>query len=149
MTPVKHEPVEILLVEDNDDDAVLVREAFANAGLLNFFNVVKDGVEAMAYLRREGEYKGKNLPGVVLLDINMPRKDGFEVLEEMKADPLLKQIPVIMLTCSKREEDVVKAYNGGACSFITKPVSFDAFQEMVGRFFLYWTLVATIPRPPA
>jgi len=149
MTLTRHEPIEILLVEDNDDDVVLIREAFANAGLLNCFNGVKDGVEAMAYLRREGEYKDRNLPGLVLLDISMPRKDGFEVLDEMKADPLLKQIPVIMLTCSKREEDVVKAYNGGACSLITKPVSFDAIQEMVTQFSLYWTLVATIPRTPA
>ena len=149
MTLTKHELIEILLVEDNDDDIVLIREAFTNANFLNLVNGVKDGVEAMAYLRREGEYKDKNLPGLVLLDINMPKKDGFEVLEEMKADPLLKQIPVIMLTCSKREEDVVRAYDGGACSFITKPVSFDAFQEMVGRFSLYWTLVATIPRTPA
>ena len=93
--------------------------------------------------------EGEDLPGLILLDINIPRKDGFEALEEMKADPLLKQIPVIMLTCSKREEDVVKSYNGGACTFITKPVSFGAFQEMVGRFSLYWTLVATIPRTPA
>ena len=149
MTLAKHEPIDILLVEDNDDDVVLIREAFADANLVNLVDGVKDGVEAMAYLRREGEYKDKNLPGLVLLDINMPRKDGFEVLEEMKADPLLKQIPVIMLTCSKREEDVVRSYNGGACTFITKPVSFDAFQEMVRRFSLYWTLVATIPRTPA
>ena len=149
MTLAKYEPIEILLVEDNDDDVVLIREAFADANLMNVVKGVKDGVEAMAYLRREGEYKDKNLPGLVLLDINMPRKDGFEVLEEMKADPLLKQIPVIMLTCSKREEDVVRSYNGGACTFITKPVSFDAFQEMVRRFSLYWTLVATIPRTPA
>ena len=149
MTLTKHELIEILLAEDNDDDIVLIREAFTNANFLNLVNGVKDGVEAMAYLRREGEYKDKNLPGLVLLDINMPKKDGFEVLEEMKADPLLKQIPVIMLTCSKREEDVVRAYDGGACSFITKPVSFDAFQEMVGRFSLYWTLVARIPRTPA
>ena len=148
MTLTKHELIEILLAEDNDDDIVLIREAFTNANFLNLVNGVKDGVEAMAYLRREGEYKDKNLPGLVLLDINMPKKDGFEVLEEMKADPLLKQIPVIMLTCSKREEDVVKAYNVGACTFISKPVSFDAFQEMVGRFSLYWTLVARIPRTP-
>ena len=149
MTLARNEPIEILLVEDNDDDVVLVREAFADANLLNLVNGVKDGVEAMAYLRREGEYKDKNLPGLVLLDINMPRKDGFEVLEEMKADPLLKQIPVIMLTCSKREEDVVRSYNGGASTFISKPVTFGGFQEMVGRFSLYWTLVATIPRTPA
>ena len=149
MTLVRNKPIEILLVEDNDDDVVFIREAFADANLLNLLNGVKDGVEAMAYLRREGEYEDRNLPGLVLLDINMPRKNGFEVLEEMKADPLLRQVPVIMLTCSKREEDVVRSYDGGVSTFITKPVSFDAFQEMVRRFSLYWTLVARIPRTPA
>lgn len=149
MTAVEHELIEILLVDDNDDDLVLIQEAFADANLLNIVNGVKDGVEAMAYLRREGKHKQVKLPGLVLLDINMPRKDGFEVLQEMKADPLLKQVPVIMLTTSKREEDVLKSYNGGACTFITKPVSFDAFKEMVGRFSLYWTLVARIPLTPA
>ncbi len=149
MTEMKHEPIEILLVDDNDDDIVLIQEAFASANLINTINDVRDGVEAMAYLRREGKYENAKLPGLVLLDINMPKKDGFEVLKEMKADPVLMQIPVVMLTTSKREEDVVKSYNGGACTFITKPISFDAFKEMAEQFSLYWTLVARIPQGPA
>ncbi len=142
---MQHQPVDILLAEDNDDDIVLVRESFAAAGITNRLETVKDGDEAMAYLRREGKYKDAAMPGLLLLDINMPKKGGFEVLQEIKSDPLLRHLPVIMLTTSAREEDIVKSYSEGACSYITKPVNFDEFVRVVQQFGLYWNLVARIP----
>lgn len=139
------QPMEILLVEDNEDDIVLEREALAEAKLINLMSVVRDGVEAMAFLRREGQYQNAQVPGLILLDINMPRKNGFEVLNEIKTDPALMQIPVVMLTTSDNEADVVKSYSKGACSYITKPMDFDKFREVVKQFAIYWALVARIP----
>jgi len=138
--------IEILLVDDNDDDAVLIQEAFAEAKLLNVVSRAVDGEEALDYLSRRGKYGSATLPGLVLLDINMPKKNGFEVLHEMKSDPLLKHVPVVMLTTSGRDEDIVKSYGKGVCSFITKPVSFNEFNELAARFSFYWALVAKIPR---
>jgi CheY-like chemotaxis protein len=141
------QPMEILLVEDNEDDILLEEEALADAKLVNLMHIVRDGEEAMAYLRRQGKYRDAQMPGLILLDINMPRKNGFEVLNEMKKDPALMHIPVIMLTTSDSEADVVKSYAKGACSFITKPMNFDKFQEVVKQFAIYWALVARIPSP--
>lgn len=140
-------PMEILLVEDNEDDILLEQEAIAEAKLINLMYVVRDGEEALTYLRRQGEYQDAQRPGLILLDINMPRKNGFEVLNEMKADPALMHIPVIMLTTSETEADVVKSYAKGACSFITKPMDFDKFGEVVKQFALYWALVSRVPNP--
>ncbi len=140
-----HQPIKILLVEDNEDDIFTIRKAFEAAKLLNVVSVVKDGEEALAYLRRQGQYHDAECPGLLLLDIRMPKKDGFEVLKEIKGDPALKSLPVIVLTTSKQEEDVVKSYAGGACSFITKPVGFEQFQKMVVQFELYWALVSRVP----
>lgn len=142
---MRNQPVEILLVEDNEDDIVLTQEAFTEARLVNVINTVRDGEEALAYLRREGKYKVARLPGLILLDINMPKKNGFEVLEAMKADPSLRSLPVIMLTTSDREEDIVRSYAYGACSYIRKPVDLDRFVDVVKQFELYWTLVSQIP----
>lgn len=139
------QPLEILLVEDNEDDIVLEREALADAKLVNLMSVVRDGEEAMAFLRREGRYQDAQVPGLILLDINMPRKNGFEVLNELKADPALMHIPVVMLTTSDSEADIVKSYAKGACSYITKPMDFDKFREVAKQFALYWALVARIP----
>jgi CheY-like chemotaxis protein len=139
------QPLEILLVEDNEDDILLEREALADAKLINIMSVVWDGVEAMAFLRREGKYQNAQVPGLILLDINMPRKNGFEVLKEIKADPALMHIPVVMLTTSDNEADIVKSYAKGACSYITKPMDFDKFREVVKQFALYWALVARVP----
>lgn len=141
------QPMEILLVEDNEDDILLEQEALAEARLVNLMYVVRDGEQAMAYLRREGEYQNARAPGLVLLDINMPKKNGFEVLHEMKADPALCHIPVVMLTTSEREADVVKSYAQGACSYITKPMDFDKFRDVIKQFALYWALVARVPAP--
>lgn len=139
--------MEILLVEDNEDDIVLEQEALAEARLVNLMHVVRDGEEAMAYLRRQGAYRNARTPGLVLLDINMPKKNGFEVLHEMKADPALSHIPVVMLTTSESEADVVKSYARGACSYITKPMDFDKFRDVIKQFALYWALVARVPAP--
>jgi two-component system, response regulator len=142
---VNTEPMEILLVEDNEDDILLEQEALADAKLVNLMYVVRDGDEAIAYLRRQGKYHDAKVPGLILLDINMPKKNGFEVLNEIKADPALMHIPVVMLTTSDSEADIVKSYAKGACSYITKPMDFDKFQEVVRQFALYWALVARIP----
>lgn len=139
------QPLEILLVEDNEDDILLEQEAIAEARLVNLMYVVSDGEEAMAYLRREGKYQNAQLPGLILLDINMPKKNGFEVLNEIKVDPALMHIPIVMLTTSDSESDIVKSYAKGACSFITKPMDFDKFREVIRQFALYWALVARVP----
>jgi len=137
--------MEILLVEDNEDDILLEQEALAEAKLVNLMSVVRDGEEAMAFLRRKGRYQDAQVPGLILLDINMPKKNGFEVLNELKADPALMHIPVVMLTTSDSEADIVKSYAKGACSYITKPMDFDKFREVIKQFALYWALVARIP----
>jgi CheY-like chemotaxis protein len=137
--------VEVLLVEDNEDDVVIIQEAFAEARLVNVIKTVRDGEEAMAYLRRQGKHKTAGMPGLILLDINMPKQNGFEVLKEMKADPQLRSLPVVMLTTSDREEDIVRSYANGACSYIRKPVDFDQFAKVVKQFELYWTLISRIP----
>ncbi len=139
------EPMEILLVEDNEDDILLEQEALADAKLVNLMSVVRDGEEALAYLRRQGEYENARAPGLILLDINMPKKNGFEVLNEIKADPALMHIPVVMLTTSDNEADIIKSYARGACSFITKPMDFDKFRDVIRQFALYWALVSRIP----
>jgi CheY-like chemotaxis protein len=139
------EPMEILLVEDNEDDILLEQEALADAKLVNLMSVVRDGEEALAYLRGQGKYQNARVPGLILLDINMPKKNGFEVLNEIKADPDLKHIPVVMLTTSDSEADIVKSYARGACSFITKPMDFDKFRDVIRQFALYWALVSRVP----
>jgi CheY-like chemotaxis protein len=139
------ESVELLLVEDYEDDIILIEEAFAGARVMNVINNVRDGEAALAYLRREGPYKDAVRPGLILLDINMPKKNGFEVLEGIKADPRLQSLPVIMLTTSEREEDIVLSYAHGACSYIRKPVSLERFIDVVKKFEVYWTLVSLVP----
>jgi CheY-like chemotaxis protein len=140
-----HDSMEILLVEDNEDDIILTEEAFAVAKVMNSINSVRDGEAALAYLRQEGPYKDAVRPGLVLLDINMPKKNGFEVLEAIKADPRLQSLPVIMLTTSEREEDIVRSYTYGACSYVRKPVNLERFIDVVRKFELYWTLISLVP----
>jgi CheY-like chemotaxis protein len=139
------QPVEILLVEDNEDDVVIIQEAFAESRLVNVINTVSDGEEALTYLRREGRYKAVRQPGLILLDINMPKKNGFEVMQAMKVDPRLWTLPVIMLTMSDRDEDVIQSYANGACSYIRKPVDLDQFHTVIKQFELYWTMISRIP----
>ena len=137
--------IDILVVEDNDDDVVLIQEAFSEGKVINRIAVVRDGEEAMAYLRKQGAYAATRMPGMVLSDINMPKKDGFELLADIKADPRLRALPVIMLTVSDREEDIVRSFEQGACSYIRKPVSMTRFIAVVKQFELYWSLVSQIP----
>lgn len=138
-------PMDILLVEDNEDDILLEQEALADAKLVNLMHIVRDGEEAMAYLRRQGKYRNAPMPGLILLDINMPKKNGFEVLNEIKTDPALMHMPVVMLTTSDSESDIVKSYAKGACSFITKPMDFDKLRDVAKHFALYWALIARVP----
>ncbi|HLJ09867.1 MAG TPA: response regulator [Planctomycetaceae bacterium] len=142
---LKPQPIEILLVDDNDDDVVLLEESFRDSHFVNLLQVVHDGEEAILYLRRQGRHQNAKVPGLVLLDINMPKKNGFEVLQIMKSDPVLRTIPVVMLTTSTRDEDIVRSYDGGACSFVSKPVNFEKLKEVIKQFTLYWTLVSVIP----
>jgi len=139
------EPVEILLAEDNPGDVKLTRKALAEGKLANNLHVVGDGVEAMAYLRGEGEYEGRPRPDLVLLDLNMPRKDGRAVLEEIKCDEDLKRIPVVVLTSSEAEEDVAKSYELHANAYLTKPIDFDGFLEIVGSLEEFWLEVVKLP----
>ena len=137
--------IDILVVEDNDDDVVLIQEAFAEGKLMNRIAFVRDGEEAMAYLRKQGTYATAPTPGMVLLDINMPKKNGFEERADIKADPHLRPLPVIMLTVSDRDEDIVRSFEQGACSYIRKPVTLTRFVAVVKEFELYWSLVSQVP----
>ena len=138
--------IEILLVEDNPGDARLTIEAMREAKVRNRMHVVEDGVEAMAFLRRQGRYGEAPRPDLILLDLNMPRKDGREVLAEVKADPDLKRIPVVILTTSRAEEDVLRAYDLHANCYVTKPVDFEQFMRVVREIDEFWVKVVTLPR---
>jgi CheY-like chemotaxis protein len=138
-------PIEILLVEDNPGDVRLTEKAFEEASLTNEIDVATDGVEAMQYLRQEGEYAEKTLPDIVLLDLNLPKKNGDEVLEEIKSDDDLKHVPVVILTSSEAEEDIAATYNKHANAYLTKPVDFDGFTNIVKRIEGFWFSVVTFP----
>jgi CheY-like chemotaxis protein len=141
-------PVTILMADDDPDDRQMTREAFEEARLANDLRFVCDGEELMDYLKRRGPYRdpaSSPRPAILLLDLNMPRKDGREALQEIKADPQLRQIRVIVLTTSKAEEDVYRAYDVSATSFITKPVKFDALVEVVRALGKYWLEIVELP----
>jgi chemotaxis family two-component system response regulator Rcp1 len=138
-------PIELLLVEDNPGDVRLTQEALREGKVSNHLHVAADGVEALAYLRREGQYAQAPQPDLILLDLNLPKKSGPEVLAEIKADPVLKRIPVVILTVSKAEEDVLKSYNLHANCYITKPVDLDQFLEVVKSIEDFWLTVVVLP----
>jgi chemotaxis family two-component system response regulator Rcp1 len=138
-------PVEILLVEDNPGDVRLTIEALRDAKVRNNLHVARDGVEAMAFLRREGPYANAPRPDLILLDLNLPRKDGREVLAEIKADARLRAIPVVVLTTSAAERDVVQSYNLHANCYITKPVDLDQFIAVIRSIEEFWLMVVTLP----
>jgi CheY-like chemotaxis protein len=138
-------PIEILLVEDSLADVRLTEEAFRDAKVLNHMSVVTDGTEAMQFLRREGPHAAAPRPDLILLDLNLPRKDGREVLKEIKDDPNLRRIPVVVLTTSRAEEDVLKAYNLHANCYITKPVDFTQFISVVRSIEGFWLSVVKLP----
>jgi two-component system, chemotaxis family, response regulator Rcp1 len=137
--------LEILLVEDNPADIRLTTEALKEQKMYNGLNVVTDGVEAMAYLRREGSYAGAKRPDLILLDLNLPKKDGREVLQEIKSDDSLKKIPVVVLTVSKSEEDILKSYNLHANCYITKPVDLMQFMKVAKSIQEFWFTMVKLP----
>ena len=138
-------PIEILLVEDSPTDALLAKEALTYSKVCNNLHLVTDGVEAMAFLHRQGKYQGVRLPDLILLDLNLPKKDGREVLEEIKGDERFKRIPVVILTTSKDEYDVLAAYGHHANCYIVKPVDFEKFSEVVKYIEGFWFAVVTLP----
>src|ERR1041385_7531088 len=139
------ELVSVLQVEDDPGDVLLIREAFADHKVGNRLSVVSDGVEAMEYVRGEGEYAGRPRPDLILLDLNLPRKSGAEVLAEIKSDPLLSVIPVVVLTTSQSEEDVLRSYKSHANAYITKPVDFDRFGAIVHQIDDFFIGIVKLP----
>lgn len=139
-------PIEILLVEDNPGDVRLTREALHDSKLDIRLHHAPDGVEAMRFLRREGEHAEAAIPDLVLLDLNLPRKDGREVLEEIKADERLRQIPVVILTSSEAEQDIARAYELHANCYVTKPVDLDQFITIVKSIEQFWFTIVKLPR---
>ncbi|HHN63733.1 MAG TPA: response regulator [Nitrospirae bacterium] len=137
------------MADDDEDDCLMAREALEEARICNELRFVKDGEELMDYLRREGRYADPSSsprPGLILLDLNMPRKDGREALKEIKTDPDLRRIPVVVLTTSKAEEDILKTYDLGVNSFITKPVTFEGLVQVMKTLAEYWLEIVSIPQ---
>jgi len=143
--PSRRRAIEILLVEDNPGDARLTREAFADAEVSTNLSVVGDGEQAMAFLRRQGNYAGAPRPDLILLDLNLPRKSGREVLEDVKNDPELLSIPVVVMTTSEAEGDILNSYYHHANAYVTKPVDFDRFIDVVNKIEGFWLTVAKLP----
>lgn len=148
--PFEPKPITILIADDDPDDRFLAKEALEESRLANTIHFVEDGEELIEYLRRAGRYEdgaGKDSarPGLILLDLNMPRKDGREALREIKADPILRQIPIVILTTSKSDEDIVRSYDLGVNSFITKPVTFDGLVEVMRTLQKYWFEIVELP----
>jgi CheY-like chemotaxis protein len=137
--------IDVLLVDDDPGDTLMIREAFEHNKVRNALECVADGVQAMQYLRREGEYRDAARPDLILLDLNLPRKDGREVLAEIKGDPALATIPVVVLTTSHAEEDVLKSYQLHANAYVTKPVDFERFIEVVRQIDEFFVTVVKLP----
>jgi CheY-like chemotaxis protein len=143
MTP--QEAIDVLLVEDDPGDVRLIREAFADNKVANHLSVVSDGVEALHFLRKEGDFADARSPDLILLDLNLPRKDGREVLAEVKADATLRRIPIVVLTTSKAEEDVLRSYDLHANAYVTKPVDYDSFMSVVHQIDHFFVSVVKLP----
>ncbi|EOD65450.1 response regulator [Amycolatopsis vancoresmycina] len=138
-------PIDILLVEDDPGDVLMTREAFAHHKIRNPLHVAEDGVEALRFLHREGPFRESPRPGLILLDLNLPRKDGRELLGEIKQDPALRTIPVVVLTTSEAEEDILRSYELHANAYVTKPVDFEKFVEVVRKIDDFWVTVVQLP----
>lgn len=141
-------PIRIVVADDDADDRMMIRDAFEESKLGNPIDFIEDGMELMEYLNREGKYanlKGQPYPGFILLDLNMPRKDGRTALKEIKESAELHRIPIVILTTSKAEEDIIKTYNLGVNSFICKPVSFDKLVDIVKTVGHYWIQIVALP----
>lgn len=146
MNVTKAVPMDILVVEDNPDDFELIAEAMKDSKILSKLHWVADGIEAMAFLRREGKYAEASRPGIVLLDLNLPKKDGRQVLAEIKSDEHLLKTPVIILSTSGSDEDISKAYGLHANCYITKPVDLDQFLKVTRSIENFWLTIASLPR---
>jgi CheY-like chemotaxis protein len=140
------QPIDVLLVEDDPGDVLMTREAFEDNKVANRLSVVSDGVSALAFLRKEGEHADAPTPDLILLDLNLPRMDGREVLEALKGDEALRSIPVVVLTTSEAEEDVVRSYALHANAYVTKPVDFDRFIEVVRQIDEFFVEVVRLPK---
>jgi two-component system, chemotaxis family, response regulator Rcp1 len=138
-------PINILLVEDSPADVRLTREALKEAKVVNTLHVAPDGVEALAFLKRKGKHADAPRPGLILLDLNLPKKDGREVLKEIKDDESLRRIPVVVLTTSKAEEDIIRTYNLHANAYVTKPVDLAQFLKVIRSIEQFWLAVVTLP----
>lgn len=145
MTEAMLNVIDVLLVEDDPGDVLMTREAFEHHKIANQLHVVSDGVEAVAFLRREGKYADAPRPGLVLLDLNLPRKDGREVLADIKSDENLCDIPVVVLTTSAAEEDILRSYKAHANAYVTKPVDFRRFVEIVRQIDQFFVTVVSLP----
>ena len=142
--------ITLLMADDDEEDRLMAKDALAESRVSNDLRFVEDGEELLDYLHRRGKYGEPTpapRPGLILLDLNMPRKDGREALREIKADPVLRSIPVIVLTTSKAEEDIVRSYDCGASSFISKPVTFDGLVEVMKALGRYWFSIVDLPAP--
>src|SRR3954470_5750533 len=144
--PTPLDVVDVLLVEDDDGDVLMTREAFEHHKIRNNLHVVQDGEEALQFLRREGPYADAPKPGLILLDLNLPRRDGREVLAELKADPELRVIPVVVLTTSEAEEDILRSYALHANAYVSKPVDFERFIAVVRQIDEFFVEVVRLPR---
>jgi len=144
-TAVMGKPIEILLVEDNPADIRLAKEALKDGKVLNNLSVVTDGVEALNFVNQTGRYSDSPTPELILLDLNLPKKSGLEVLEFIKSDSELKKIPIVMLTTSKAEEDIVRSYKLNANCYITKPIDLKQFLEVVRAIEKFWLTIVTLP----
>jgi CheY-like chemotaxis protein len=148
MTKMNGQPIVILMADDDADDRMLTKDALQESRVLNELRFVEDGEELMDYLHRKGKYADPDSspkPGLILLDLNMPKKDGREALKEIKSDPNLRRIPVVIMTTSKAEEDVFRSYDFGASSFITKPVTFDRLVDLMKAIGEYWVEFVELP----
>ncbi|WP_404394090.1 response regulator [Pseudoalteromonas phenolica] len=144
----KTQPIHILMADDDEDDRLLAQDALEESRVLNAVQFVKDGVELLEYLRNEGQFTSAQKyprPNLILLDLNMPRMDGREALREIKKDPALRSIPVVILTTSKEEEDKLRGYDSGAASYITKPVDFDGLVDLMKNLGKYWIEIVELP----
>ncbi|WP_433803203.1 response regulator [Actinomycetospora sp. CA-084318] len=138
--------IDVLLVEDDEGDVLMTREAFEHHKLRNTLHVVSDGVEALEFLRREGAHADAPRPGLILLDLNLPRKDGRQVLEEIKSDETLRSIPVVVLTTSQAEEDILRSYDLHANAYVAKPVDFERFIDIIRQIDDFFVTVVKLPR---
>lgn len=143
--PTQLDVVDVLLVEDDDGDVLMTKEAFEHHKIRNNLHVVNDGEQALQFLRREGEYADAPRPGLILLDLNLPRRDGREVLAELKNDPELRLIPVVVLTTSEAEEDIVRSYALHANAYVSKPVDFERFIEVIRQIDDFFVTVVKLP----